>query len=176
MLNSSYQDADLPSTENNSIWRLEVRDSSQQIIGQWRLDVGLGDHVLGPAERREFQIPWDGRTTSGNLVGPGRYSVSLQPEATGSSASTKATIEIEDAGPIVTVQQSDIDRDLASHQETMLHDERFDSHATDTQQCDHQPSISSQVLKDVAQSADGRLDGRAVPSRTTVYASRGGPG
>jgi hypothetical protein len=50
MLNSSYQDADLPSTENNSIWRLEVRDSSQQIIGQWRLDVGLGDHVLGPAE------------------------------------------------------------------------------------------------------------------------------
>jgi hypothetical protein len=68
------------------------------------------------------------------------------------------------------------DRDLASHQETMLHDERFDSHATDTQQCDHQPSISSQVLKDVAQSADGRLDGRAVPSRTTVYASRGGPG
>jgi hypothetical protein len=107
MLNSSYQDADLPSTENNSIWRLEVRDSSQQIIGQWRLDVGLGDHVLGPAERREFQIPWDGRTTSGNLVGPGRYSVSLQPEATGSSASTKATIEIEGAGPIVTVQQQD---------------------------------------------------------------------
>jgi len=119
MLNNSYRDAVLPSTGSDSIWRLEVRDSSEQIIAQWRVDVGLGDHVLGPAERREFQIPWDGRTTSGNLVGPGRYSVSLQPEATGSSASTKATIEIEDAGPIVTVQQSDIDRDLASHQETM---------------------------------------------------------
>ena len=83
----------------------------------------------------------------------GRYSVSLQPEATGSSASTKTTIEIEDAGPIVTVQQSDIDRDLASHQETMRMMSDFDSHATDTQQRDRQPSISSQVLKDVAPSA-----------------------
>jgi hypothetical protein len=70
MLNNSYRDADLPSTGNDSIWRLEVRDSSEQTISQWRVDVGLGDHVLGPAERREFQIPWDGRTTSGNLVGP----------------------------------------------------------------------------------------------------------
>jgi hypothetical protein len=143
MLNSSYQDADLPSTENNSIWRLEVRDSSQQIIGQWRLDVGLGDHVLGPAERREFQIPWDGRTTSGNLVGPGRYSVSLQPEATGSSASTKATIEIEDAGPIVTVQQSDFDRDLASHQETM----RMMSDSIRTQQTLSNATINLQSLR-----------------------------
>jgi hypothetical protein len=102
-----------------------VQDSSGQIISQWRVDVGLGDHVLGPAERREFQIPWDGRTTSRNLVGPGRYSVSLQPEATGSSASTKTTIEIEDAGPIVTVQQSDIDRDSSVASGDHADDERF---------------------------------------------------
>jgi hypothetical protein len=143
MLNNSYRDPDLPSTGNDSIWRLEVRDTSVQIISQWRVDVGLGDHVLGPAERREFQIPWDGRTTSGNLAGPGRYSVSLQPEATGSSASTKATIEIEDAGPIVSMQQSDIDRDLASQQDTM----RMMSDSIRMQQTLRNPTANLQSLR-----------------------------
>jgi hypothetical protein len=70
-------------------------------------------------------------------------SVSLQPEATGSSASTKATIEIEDAGPIVTGQQSDFDRDLASHQETM----RMMSDSIPTQQTLSNATINLQSLR-----------------------------
>jgi hypothetical protein len=120
MLNSSYQDADLPSTENNSICvlRCEILRSKLSVNGALMWD---------------WVIMYLGQPSS----------VSLQPEATGSSASTKATIEIEDAGPIVTVQQSDLDRDLASHQETM----RMMSDSIRTQQTLSNATINLQSLR-----------------------------
>jgi hypothetical protein len=119
MLNNSYEDARLPRTPNGSTWRVEVRNSADEAVGLWSVDVGLGDAVLGPAERREFQIPWDGRTAQGALVDPGSYTVSLRPDVQGAAASVRSTIDIVDAGPIRTAQQSDMERQIQSHNETM---------------------------------------------------------
>ena len=119
MLNNSYEDARLPRTPDGSVWRIEARNPADQVVGRWSIDVGLGDSVIGPAERREFQIPWDGRTAQGDLVAPGNYVVSLRPDAEGIAVSAKSTITITDAGPIETVLPSDMERQIQSHNETM---------------------------------------------------------
>jgi hypothetical protein len=103
MLNNSFED--LAPKGGSAAWRIEVRRGGQAIAA-WRQDADLFERVFAPAEKRQIDIQWDGRSTSGALAAPGDYLVAASLE--GIPGTLEMKLQIVDKGPEEIVERDPI--------------------------------------------------------------------
>jgi hypothetical protein len=99
-------------------WMLQIRDAQGGLLRAWEHTVS-DPHALQPAERRDFKVTWDGRDGNGHLAAPGNYEVTVDVGFPDDTMTSHLSVEIEDAGEIVIVEEDPMTRTIRQQQEMM---------------------------------------------------------
>lgn len=84
-------------------WTVEVRDGDGASLRSWEVAENT-PRPLQPAERRDYELAWDGRDDDGDLVPAGDYTIALSVVTPSGSAEQTLPVAIVDAGPIEIVE------------------------------------------------------------------------
>lgn len=99
-------------------WVMKIRDAQGGLLRSWEHEEAA-PHALQPAERRDFKVTWDGRDGQGRLAPTGSYEVTLEARFPDDTMTSRLSLEIIDAGPIVIVEEDAMTRTIRQQQEMM---------------------------------------------------------
>lgn len=99
-------------------WAVEVRRAAGETLRAWPVEESAA-HALQPAERRDYQLSWDGRDDSGALLVPGEYEIAINVTTAAGDAQEVLPVHIVDSGPIDIVEV-DATTQYIRNQEAMM--------------------------------------------------------
>jgi hypothetical protein len=99
-------------------WSVKIQDADGGVLREWRIEPA-DPRALQPAERRDYQVAWDGCDGSGTLAPPGDYAVAIEVETAQGRAAQSLPLRIMDAGPSEIVEVDATTRYIQHQQEMM---------------------------------------------------------
>jgi hypothetical protein len=118
MLNNSFEEL-APQAGAGGRWTVQVRRGGEA-IASWRQDLAPFERSFAPAEKREIEIYWDGRSASGPLAPPGDYTV----QASLDFGTLEAKLAIVDEGPEVILERDPVSLSLERQAENLAQMQR----------------------------------------------------
>lgn len=99
-------------------WAVEVQNAAGATLRAWPVEESA-PRALQPAERRDFQLTWDGRDADGGLLAPGDYAIAIKVNTAAGDAQQTLPVRIVDSGPLEIVEV-DATTQYIRNQEAMM--------------------------------------------------------